>query len=375
MQNKKTKNIIFILVSVIIVIILGYFLFKTFFKEDSLNIISDNNSIVDENNNQNNESDSLEDSFGEELYPYETFDMKTFLNFQPNTIYVYKNQNSDELFQMFFSHLEEEKMVGVINIGDISMKEMGYTTKDEFVIYDLKASYDLRSMLLGVHSEEIADITTEATAETLVILKAPFEVGNTWESRGSTFTIDEVTEEYVVVTGANIEGVSNKIYFKEGLGIYKFIEYTDGVEETYELFEKQEDTGLIINSQFSLINDEMLLSEYVDVEVELNTNETIVDVLNELYNNIENEKYSSPLPKGAKVLSVTKGDDDDYVHVDFSKEFQTNKNWGSGFEAECLSSIANTFCELYKVEKVKLTVEGESYESGHIYLEDDMIMR
>ncbi len=314
----------------------------------------------------------------EELYPYETFDMNTFLNFKPDTVYTYVNRNTNSLYRIFFSKLEGEQIVGVLEHNDVFLREEASTTKDELIVRKFTSSDNLKDLLLGIKDNSVTDVieegvVSEEVPETLTILKAPFIVGNTWESNGSTFTIEEVSEEYVLVKGVDFNGIENKIYFKEGLGVYKFVKYIDGVEEVYELTVVSEETPKI-TTKISYLDANTLERFALDVDVSLKTNDTVLDVINNIYINVP-EGYASPLPEGTKILSITKDEESDFVHVDFSEEFQTNMNFGASIEAEALACIADTFGELYNVDKVKITVTGKSYESGHIALVDDMITR
>ena len=45
-------------------------------------------------------------------------------------------------------------------------------------------------------------------------------------------------------------------------------------------------------------------------------------------------------------------------------------NVGSGVESLLLQAIANTYIENTDASKVMIRVEGELYESGHIYLDE-----
>jgi spore germination protein GerM len=81
-------------------------------------------------------------------------------------------------------------------------------------------------------------------------------------------------------------------------------------------------------------------------------------------------------PSGSlgKVLSENAGlkslylGQDGMVYADFSKELVTEMNAGSGYEAMLLQCITNTLGGYYGTDKVYITVEGEPYSSGHIYM-------
>lgn len=56
--------------------------------------------------------------------------------------------------------------------------------------------------------------------------------------------------------------------------------------------------------------------------------------------------------------------------IDFSKEFY-DSNLGSSGESLMLNSIAKTYIDNFKLDKFKILVNGNEYESGHILFEKD----
>jgi hypothetical protein len=57
------------------------------------------------------------------------------------------------------------------------------------------------------------------------------------------------------------------------------------------------------------------------------------------------------------------------IHIDLSGAFITEMNAGAYYETMLLTSIVNTFGGYYGREKVILTIDGNNYSSGHIYLQ------
>lgn len=57
-------------------------------------------------------------------------------------------------------------------------------------------------------------------------------------------------------------------------------------------------------------------------------------------------------------------------NLDLSKEFYS-LSFGTSAEGLILDSIGNSFIENFSIKKLKLTVEGTNYESGHILMEDN----
>lgn len=95
-----------------------------------------------------------------------------------------------------------------------------------------------------------------------------------------------------------------------------------------------------------------------------------------LTENIENPQFlidkfieEGFIAKGTKVNKFKQVSEDVY-NLDLSSEFY-ELNFGSSAEALLLDSIANSFIEKFDIEKLKLTVDGDNYTSGHIILEDN----
>lgn len=82
----------------------------------------------------------------------------------------------------------------------------------------------------------------------------------------------------------------------------------------------------------------------------------------------ENESETNIIPKKAKLNSVTvKGN---VATVDFSRDLVKYFVGGSTGEAMLVGSVVNTLTEFSEIEKVKITIDGESVEtlSGHMDL-------
>ena len=83
---------------------------------------------------------------------------------------------------------------------------------------------------------------------------------------------------------------------------------------------------------------------------------------------LEKLKSKAMLTKDVAINKIDKKDK--VAIIDFNSAF-INRNLGSGVEANVLESIAKTFISGLKLEKLKITVDGKNYESGHIQLEDN----
>lgn len=92
-------------------------------------------------------------------------------------------------------------------------------------------------------------------------------------------------------------------------------------------------------------------------------------------NNIDEKLILSKLKafnivdRNTKINSFKIQQDTNIGYLDLSNEFY-NKKMGTAGETLMLSSIANTYIDAFKLNKLKLTIDGKNYESGHIIQED-----
>ncbi|MDR1774203.1 MAG: GerMN domain-containing protein [Clostridioides sp.] len=90
-----------------------------------------------------------------------------------------------------------------------------------------------------------------------------------------------------------------------------------------------------------------------------------------LYNELINLKV---IPESTfnsfKVQTVKIDEKENQIgYLDIGSDFMETK-YGSSAESCMLDALAKTFKENLKLDKLKLTVDGKNYESGHIILED-----
>ena len=91
-------------------------------------------------------------------------------------------------------------------------------------------------------------------------------------------------------------------------------------------------------------------------------------VLEELIKGPESEDLTKTIPETVTVQSVTI--ENNLVHVDFSQEMHTDHWRGSTGELITVQSIVYTLTEFTFIEKVKMTVDGEIMDFGHMSLDE-----
>lgn len=81
----------------------------------------------------------------------------------------------------------------------------------------------------------------------------------------------------------------------------------------------------------------------------------------------ELKRRNTLIPTGAYLNSFKKESGAGYLDIG---EGIYAANVGGAYEAEMLKSIANTFIDTYGIEKLYITVDGNTYESGHLVIDE-----
>jgi spore germination protein GerM len=138
---------------------------------------------------------------------------------------------------------------------------------------------------------------------------------------------------------------------------------TDGDEIYSELSSVESDTPFTAQVRFYFPGTESDTVYYIDRAIDFSTNDVVGDVLAAAYKDVP-EGLNKVLSENTKINSLSIGDDN-IVHLDLSSEFINEMNAGSGYEAQILRCIANTFCGYCGAQQLILTIDGKPYSSGH----------
>lgn len=122
------------------------------------------------------------------------------------------------------------------------------------------------------------------------------------------------------------------------------------------------------NGKKEEVKAEEVILYYYDAEADKMKSEVIKEEKVDENLILEKLKSKAMLTKDVAINKIDKKDK--VAIIDFNSAF-INRNLGSGVEANVLESIAKTFISGLKLEKLKITVDGKNYESGHIQLEDN----
>ena len=105
-----------------------------------------------------------------------------------------------------------------------------------------------------------------------------------------------------------------------------------------------------------------------DINLDLKSDDKDEKILDEL-------KKSKVIKSDTEIKNInleneSAQDENKILCIDFKNEFINLDEVGAESEDLILKSILKTFAEVYDVKKIRITVNGENYESGHIEMED-----
>ena len=213
-----------------------------------------------------------------------------------------------------------------------------------------------------------------------ILLMEPIAEGTTWKSEEETSTITAVSKEVATpygtfdavevtrVTKSDSGDYTNIDYYAENMGLIKTLNIGDGYEVSSSLEKIEENVSMneVVNFYYPNAMDERIF--LYRKEIAFKTNDIPRMLLIEAYKDLPKEA-APVLTPGTKVNYLYLNQDG-MVYVDLSREFLTEMNAGAGYESLILQSLANTFGDYYATDKVLLTIDGETYESGHILLRE-----
>lgn len=221
-----------------------------------------------------------------------------------------------------------------------------------------------------------------------ILIQEPLEKGNSWtlangNKREITGIDVKVTVPYgeyeaIEVTTTDAKGITKDYYARDiGLVQSKFIVGTDEISSSLEKIEKDTPYRTQVNFYYPHLDQDKYY--YVTAQVAFKTNEITRQVLETAYKanyttGMKNLGIGNVLTTNTKIKSLYV-DKFDTVHIDLSGAFLTEMSAGAYYETMLLTSIVNTFAGYYGREKVIITIDGDNYSSGHIYLQDGEFLK
>ena len=214
-----------------------------------------------------------------------------------------------------------------------------------------------------------------------ILLQEPLAPGNTWTlSDGSKRTIESTSAllktpygSYVcILVRTDHEFGTSLDYYTKDIGLVKSIYQTGGEEISSTL--KEIEVNLPQKEQVRFYYPNINDGKYygVDQEISFMTNDVTGDRLAAAYKGLPGN-----LPSGTgKVFSDNTRinrlalNGAGQVELDLNTAFVTEMNAGAQYEAMILKSVAKTFGGYYNTSEVILTIDGKTYSSGHIEMQE-----
>ncbi len=297
-------------------------------------------------------------------------DISTYFPFYANKIYIYTASNSNFKDEKIYTMYEtDNKMQSQIDMGTVSMTKIFQNVNGELKSKNVTAD---SCHLENVLDTNLNDFYTE--------LKEPFEVGNSWNFSDSLSAKRQITNmnakietEYAnfdnameITTTWNNENMTTKDYYVPSIGFVKSISQTSADPIILQLSKIIDNAAYETKQKIYLPdeNNEKLLAKPLDLKLFTNddVNEKILSAMKE--NNL--------VTSAAKInkFELDRSDQDLIINIDFNSNFIDLTKLGASSETLTLQAIVNTFGHIYGANKIKLTVDGKNYESGHILMED-----
>ncbi len=298
-------------------------------------------------------------------------ELSSYFPFLTDTTLIYSGEGSeytDE--QVFFDFINGNRaQMRCIGTGTTSVSVLEKADGKLERIYFRGESYGLENKL---------DVTAESRE---IVLQEPLEVGTSWsvdsQGAGSTFEITGKDVEITTAAGTfetlevtrTEEGATEKSYYAKGLGLVKTLYESGEMTVTKELVEIVEGGR---TEELYVTYPDVTHNQYKDEKrtVEVTTNERPEAMLEALFKHPSDGGLAALMGEDAAVNSVTVSAEEGRIRIDFSKSFVNSMNAGAGVENMILQSIAYTLSSYYGYPEVKITLDGENYESGHIHQED-----
>ncbi len=213
-----------------------------------------------------------------------------------------------------------------------------------------------------------------------ILIMEPIAAGTTWMNDNETNTITAVDKEVVTPSGTYLavevtrvtknekDEYTNIDYYAEDMGLVKSLNIGTGYEVSSSLqkIEKNAVQNKVVNFYYPNAMDERIF--LYRKEIQFTTNDIPRILLIEAYKELPKE--AAPVLTPNTKVNYLYLNQDGMVYVDLSKDFMNEMNAGAGYESLILQSLANTFGDYYGTSKVILTIDGETYESGHILLRE-----
>jgi len=284
-----------------------------------------------------------------------------------NTHYVYQGEGNEYAsYDVYVDYTSETRVQQRLNNGGTVLARVVEIADGKVTcVYSREESYYRENSLL------------KSDGRQEVLLMDPIKTGTTWtliDGSVCTITGTDVSVETpsgtystVAVETAYSSGGKSVEYYAKSIGLVKTVSSGEGYEVSSSLSEIQKDVPFTQTVRFYYPDGNDGNIYYKDLELSFKTNDVTRTTLENAYKQQFEGVPGTVLSENTKINSLYLNDDG-MVYIDLSRDFVTEMNAGSGYEAQILQCVANTFGTYYGSDKVILTIDNDLYESGHIKL-------
>ena len=298
------------------------------------------------------------------------FTISDYFPVKENTKYVYEGKGNDyATYSIFIDYL----------IGNRS--QLRHHDSGIDLVRVLENKDGKLTMLLSREADYRENFMIMPSVDEEILLKEPLVKGTTWIVTGNRKRyISNVEAEVITPMGKYIalevttedKDSKNFDYYALNVGLVKTLFISSGKEISSTL-SKIEDNSLFTQTvEFYYPNIDEHNINYVYKKLSFKTNDVTRVIIETAYKEVPPGDIFRVLGPNAKINSVYLNKDG-LAYVDFSKEFITELNTGSGYEVQVLQCVTNTFGRYYSVIEIFFTVEDKPYASGHVLFEQGEI--
>jgi len=311
--------------------------------------------------NKNDNKPPIEDLKSQETK--QPLTIQDYYSFKENTNYVYEGEGNEYAsYNVLVDYIEENRVQIRSNNGGTEMVKVLENKDGELtLLFSREETYFRENLIQSpVNKNEI-------------LLKEPLTKGTSWTlADGRKRSITNVEVDVTTPLGTyktlevTTEGKDDKTqdYYAPNIGLVKSIFTSNGTVVTSSLSKLENNVPFTQTVKFFYpnVNDDKLY--YLNKELSFQTNDLTKVVFEKAFKELPKGDISKVLGPNVKIKSLYLNKDN-MVYIDFTKEFVSEMNAGSGYETLILQSITNTLGNYYGVDKVYITIEGSPYASGH----------
>ncbi|GAB6085178.1 GerMN domain-containing protein [Alkaliphilus crotonatoxidans] len=302
------------------------------------------------------------------------YTVEDYFPFIENTRLVYEGEGNEYAAkEVYFDFIEGSR-------AQLRISNPGTTVAQVYEVRNGEVRLLSSQEEMYIFHNMIEDLSAN-TSSAEVVLKEPLVKGTSWtltDGRVREITGEQVPVktphgdyEALEVTTIVDEEVKTVDYYAVDRGLIKTV-YTSGDIEIVTALAQLEENAAVnkqIRFYYPDFHNETIV--YVEEMVEFQTNDDIKRIFQERLKEGPGEEIRHVIDKNVEIKEVLYQPKEESVLVDFNSNLITEMNAGAFLEGQILKSLANSFGDYFNVPKVFLRIEGETYGSGHFFLEED----